>query len=146
MGGGGLRGARSGSGDEPTRGPFSHPSAGRVDGYSRTDLQFAFHPTAEGVVSLDLIIRFATDDVRRYASPLTRTENREGASECVGLCERRAQTTNACSIVCAWSSSVRRVLVAKLRGGWLTRRRWNVCPPLASHWPPFITNAVAALN
>jgi hypothetical protein len=81
MGGGGLRGARSGSGDEPTRGPFSHPSAGRVDGYSRTDLQFAFHPTAEGVVSLDLIIRFATDDVRRYASPLTRTEReRERAS------------------------------------------------------------------
>lgn len=53
----------SGSGEEPTSGPFSHPTAGRVDGYTRTDLEFGFHPMAEGVASLDLIIRFATDDV-----------------------------------------------------------------------------------
>jgi hypothetical protein len=34
-----------------------------VDGYTRTDLEFGFHPMAEGVASLDLIIKFATDDV-----------------------------------------------------------------------------------
>ncbi|KAK3273031.1 hypothetical protein CYMTET_18711, partial [Cymbomonas tetramitiformis] len=52
---------------EPRQAPsemFKHPDGGQIEGYSRLDLEFQFHPEAERVEAFDATLKFSTHDVK----------------------------------------------------------------------------------